>query len=404
MRVLFINAVCGNGSTGRIVTDLCDILKNKGNQVKVIYGLGEATRIDKKDTVRVSNKIDYYIHNGLSRLSDRAGFYSHYSTRKMISEIKEFNPDIINLHNLHGYYVNIRMLFKFLSDYNVPVVWTLHDCWAMTGHCAHFDYIKCNKWETQCYDCPQIFSYPKSYFVDKSKKNYEDKKRLFTGIKDMTIITPSQWLGNIVNKSFLNKYPVKVINNGIDLSIFRPCKSNFKLENNIVEKKMILAVANDWNSKKGLTDVFNLSNIIDKNKFKIVVVGLTDKQLDTIPSNIIGISRTSSLDKLVEIYSAADVFINTTYEDTYPTVNIEALACGTPIVTYNTGGSPEIIDDTCGIVVEQGNIYSLKKAIETIAFCKEKIKYNCLERARHNEKKLSYKKYYDLFVEKANLL
>ena len=365
MKVLIINAVCGSGSTGRIVTDLCKDLKTQGHEVKVIYGVGQATNIDEEDTICMNNKAGYYIHNALAKMTDHTGLYSTPQTWWVTRKIREFAPDVIHLHNLHGYYINYKVLFEFLADYDHPVIWTLHDCWAFTGHCAYFSALKCNKWKTQCYDCPGLSEYPICKFKGDVEKNFRIKKNAFTSVRDMRIVTPSKWLANLASQSYLGTYPITVINNRVDRDIFKPRQSNFRNDHGLIGKKVILGVSNVWNSKKGFSDFLKLSTMLG-DAYAIVMVGLTESQLGDLPSNIVGIQRTQSTQELAEIYSASDVFVNLTYQDNYPTVNLEALACGTPIVTYNTDGSIEAADETCGVIVEQGDIEGVIKAIDSV--------------------------------------
>lgn len=362
MKVLQINSVCGIGSTGRIATDLYHILKEQGHECKIGYGRDEAKNISTEDIIKIGTNFDVNVHALMTRITDRAGFYSRKATRTFIEKIKEYDPDVIHLHNIHGYYINIEMLFNYLAESNKPVVWTLHDCWAFTGHCSHFDFVNCSQWETGCFRCPQKGEYPRSVFIDKSRQNYQKKKSLFTSVENMVIITPSRWLSHLVGKSFLNKYEVKVIPNGIDLDTFKPTKSDFRRQYNLENRKIVLGVASAWGARKGLQDFVKLSSLLDNN-YKIVLVGLSKKQIKDLPTNIIGIARTNSVVELAALYTMANVFVNPTYEDNFPTTNLEALACGTPVVTYNTGGSPESIDETCGIVIPKGDVESLYKAI-----------------------------------------
>lgn len=362
MKVLIINAVCGVGSTGRITSDMHDALIENGHECKIAFGLGAVHRVPASDTFKFNNWIGYYTHNAVSRITDRAGFYSPIATMRLIRMIREYDPDLIQLHNLHGYYLNVHMLFDFLAAFDRPVVWTLHDCWPVTGHCAYFTMANCDRWKTGCHHCVQTGSYPASYVFDRSRKNWEQKKDLFTSVKSMTIVTPSQWLADIVSESYLSAYPVQVIHNGIDLQTFKPSLSGFREKNGLQEKVIILGVAIVWDYRKGLGDFVKLSKLLNDH-YKIVLVGLNGEQLASLPENILGISRTDSVAELAQIYTTADVFVNTTYEDNFPTVNIEALACGTPVITYKTGGSPEAVDKTCGAVVETGNISALYDAI-----------------------------------------
>lgn len=363
MKVLQINSVCGTGSTGRIAVDLYKVLESQGHECKIAYGRGDAP--NGINTIKIGNKIDNYWHLFKTRVFDKHGFGSRNATKKFIKKIKEYDPDIIHLHNLHGYYINIEILFDFLKNFSKPVVWTLHDCWAFTGHCSHFDYIGCDRWKEKCHSCPQKIAYPASKFFDNSKFNYEKKKELFTSIKNMTIVTPSTWLANLVKKSFLKKYDIKVINNGIDLDIFKPTKSNFRKKYNIEEKIILLGVANIWSERKGLKYFIDLSKEL-RDDYKIVLVGVSKRQKKYLPNSIIAINRTDSIKELVEIYTSADVFINPTLEEVLGMTNLEALACGTPVITFDTGGSPECIDNTCGFVVDKGNMNSICNIVENI--------------------------------------
>lgn len=379
MRVLQINSVCGIGSTGRIATEIDKILKEQGHESYIAYGRDFPKNCD--TSIRIGNKVDNYTHAILTRLFDRHGFGSKKATKKFIEEIDTLNPDVIHLHNIHGYYINIELLFDYLKKRDKPVVWTLHDCWAFTGHCAYFDYVGCNKWKTICYDCPQKQSYPSSIFADNSKDNFAIKKELFTGIGNMTLVAPSKWLANLVRKSFLGGYPIKVINNGIDLEVFKPTESKFRERYNLEDKFIILGVANVWDRRKGFDHFIELSKRIKEDEI-IVMVGLKEKQKNKLPNNIIGITRTDSTKELAQIYSAADVFVNPTLEDNFPTTNLESLACGTPVVTFNTGGSPECIDENCGFVVRKGNIDEMLEKIKIVKVkCKLGYSQKCTERA-----------------------
>jgi len=363
MKVLQINSVCGIGSTGRIATDIHNLLLDKGHTSYIAYGRGVPQNCN--TVIKIGSKFDVYSHAALTRLFDKHGFGSKYATKKFIEKVVSINPDIIHLHNIHGYYLNIEVLFNYLKEANKPVVWTLHDCWSFTGHCAYFDYIGCYKWEKGCYECPQKKSYPSSIFLDNSNANFIKKKQLFTGIKNMTLVTPSKWLAGLVKKSFLGGYPIKVINNGIDLNVFKPIDSDFRKKHNLSKKFIILGVANIWNERKGFRYFIELSRRLEADEI-VIMVGLTERQKRQLPTNIIGITKTNSVEELAKIYSTADVFVNPTLEDNFPTTNIEALACGTPVITFDTGGSPEIVNKNCGFIIERGNIEELLKKIREI--------------------------------------
>ena len=386
MKVLFINTVHGKGSTGRIISDIGHMIEKKGGEYKVAYGRG--TPYDIEHSYFIGNRINTYFHALLSRITDKAGFYSVLSTKRLIKFIQMYNPDIIHLHNLHGYYINIRILFTFLKEkFKGKIVWTLHDCWAFTGHCVHYSFAKCEKWKTGCFKCPEKSRYPASYVLDNSYWNYKKKKELFSNVPNLIIVTPSVWLHNQVKKSFLGTYSVVVINNGIDLSIFRLLDKRVKSE-----KKVIINVVDGMDSRKGFNDIISLRNILPSD-YIIKVVGVS------VPKNfkkegIIFEQRTDSLEKLVEYYNEAECLINPTYEDTFPTINIEALACGLPVITYNAGGSPEAIDEGCGAVLSTGDIRGMYKAIIEHVGDSDK----CIQKSFSYDKNLKYNEYLRLYT------
>lgn len=392
MKILQINSVCGFGSTGRIAVQIQKTVEQNGGEGVIAFGRGDAP--DGVNSYKINSDIDVNIHGVLSRITDRQGFYSSGATRRLVRFIKEYNPDVIHLHNIHGYYLNANILFDFLAEYGKPVVWTLHDCWAFTGHCSYFSYEGCDKWKSGCYSCPLKNEYPASILMDNSKKNYEEKKELFTSLKNAVIVTPSKWLGEIVKESFLGKYPVRVIYNGIDTDCFKPTESNFKEKNGIEDKKIVLGVASVWEKRKGLNDFFKLNEIIGDD-YRIVLVGLNDAQLAELPDGIIGIKRTSSARELAEIYTAADVFVNTSREETMGLTTVEALACGTPAVVYDATAVPEVVTEESGIVIEPDDIDALLNAVKSISLSKE----NCIERAEDFEQNKQYQKYYDLYTD-----
>lgn len=370
MRVLFINSVCGTGSTGKITGELAEKFTSEGHDVKIAYGRSDyVPERFKKFAVKIGTKSDLYLHALLTRLTDRHGFYSRHATKKFLDWLnKNFTPDLLWLHNIHGYYINIELLFNWIkSRENLKVLWTLHDCWSFTGHCAYFTMAKCEKWLTHCENCPQKNSYPAS-FVDSSYKNFDDKRKLFTGIKNLTIITPSKWLARLVKKSFLCDYPVEVRYNKIDENIFKPTPGNFRQKYNLQDKKIILGVASTWEARKGLDDFIRLAKILDSDKFIIFLVGLTSSQIKNLAGykNIIAIQRTNNQIELANIYTESDIFFNPSYEENYPTVNLEAEACGTPVITYNAGGSPETIKRKDSHIIKCGDIESVKNLLEKL--------------------------------------
>lgn len=361
MRVLMINVVCGIRSTGRICTDLATALEAQGHEVKIAYGRGQVPEQFQKYAVQVGNDFDVLLHGVRARLLDGAGFGSRYATKRFIKWVKEYNPDVIHLHNIHGYYINIEILFEYLRYCGKKIIWTMHDCWAFTGHCTYFDYVGCEKWKTGCEHCIQKTEYPARIGPDMSNRNYHVKKRLFTSIPNLVLVTPSKWLENLVKESFLKDYRTIMIHNGVDTTIFKPTKSNIKKCYACENKKVILGVAAVWDKRKGLNTFIELAQKLDST-YQIILVGLSRKQLENLPDNVIGIEKTNNVEELIKLYSAADVFVNPTLEDNYPTTNIEAIACGTPVISFDTGGSSESAN-MFGMNVPQKNIDLIIKAI-----------------------------------------
>lgn len=336
-----------NGSTGSIMRGLHSQLSSRGVDSYCFWGRRHDSIDDRMQ--RCATKPEVYIHGVMTRLRDRMGFYSKRDTARLLERLDEIDPDVVHLHNIHGYWVNIEMLFSWLSSHRCQVRWTLHDCWAFTGHCAHFTYVKCAQWKTHCAysnSCPQLDTYPKTISKASCARNFEDKKRIFMSVPParMTLITPSQWLGDLIGESFLKDYPVEVRHNTIDRAVFRPTPSDFRERYGIGDRFMILGVASPWTERKGLGDFVRLARELDTDRCAIVLVGLSKKQIREISEGIIGLTRTDSPQGLAGIYSTADVFFNPTVEDNFPTVNLEAEACGTPVITYDTGGCSETIE------------------------------------------------------------
>ena len=362
MKILMINVVCGIRSTGRICTDLATELEAQGYEVKIAYGRYEVPEKFQKFAVKIGSDFDVKLHAIKARLFDACGFGSKTATKKFIAWVKEFDPDVIHLHNIHGYYINVEILFDYLRTCGKKIIWTLHDCWAFTGHTAYCEALNCEKWQTGCGKCPGLKNYPKS-FIDRSAANWIKKKKLFCGIPNMTIITPSKWLAGLVEKSFLAEYPVKVIHNGIDTTKFFPMENDFRDFYGIGNRFMLLGVATAWDEMKGLSDYIKLAEKLDDN-YKVVLVGLTPEQIAKLPRNILGIKRTNSVKELAYIYSAADLYVNLSYCENYPTCNLESIACGTPVLAYDSGGNSESALN--GIIIPRGDINAALKAIKNL--------------------------------------
>ncbi|WOK05365.1 glycosyltransferase [Imperialibacter roseus] len=379
MKVLQINSSVNSGSTGRIAEEIGNTLLNEGHQSVIAYG--RAGMPSASQSIRIGGQLDIIEHVLLTKLFDRHGFGSKRATKAFVHSLDEV--DIVHLHNIHGYYLHVGELFGWLKETQKPVIWTLHDCWAFTGHCTFFDSVGCEKWQTECHHCPKTKFYPASLGVDNSRSNYQVKKALFSGVRNMTIVTPSKWLQLHLKHSFLRDYPSQVIPNGIDVELFSP-KDAKVLRNKLgtANKKVILGVASTWDKRKGLADFKSLGKTLDSS-WQIILVGLSKKDAGDLPSDILAIPRTESVSELATYYSLADVFVNPTWQDNFPTTNLEALACGTPVITYRTGGSPEAVDNQTGRVVEKGDIDALKSAInEVLATGKVDFSANCVKSAR----------------------
>lgn len=401
MKVLLINSVCGYGSTGKIVVELHNKLTENGHECCVAYGRGAAPK--GVNTIKFGNKFDFYRHILMTRFFDAHGFGSKRTTRKLIDQITRYNPDVIHLHNIHGYFLNVELLFVYIKQKNIPVIWTLHDCWALTGHCSHFDSIGCSKWKDQCEKCELKKEYPTSWVLDCSARNHKRKKKAFLGVENLIFVTPSKWLANILKQSYLKEYKVVVIPNGIDTNIFRPLKEDEKLEkkkelaekyNIDFSKKIFIGVASVWTKEKGFDDFIKIANKNLKD-VQIVLIGVNKKQKGMLPEGMIGVERTENQQELVAFYACADAFLNLTYADTFPTVNMEAICNGTPVITYDTCGSPENVPEGCGIVVTKGDY---EKAV--CAAMEIKKDTSLYEAYKQFDKSVFLTKYYELITKR----
>ncbi len=359
MVIVQINQTYKIGSTGKIMADLNDIITKHAHKGYMVAGYALNDNTDSLYSLNVGNHAFAVRKNLLiSRITGKMGYRQEKETKKVIEWIDSKKPDVIHLHNIHGDWINIGLLFEYIKTKKIPVIWTLHDCWAFTGRCSYFDMCRCDKWKTGCYDCTNNKVYPITYFFDFSKKMWQDKKKWFSDIENMRIVTPSCWLKEYVQQSFLGKYQTFVIPNGIDTTIF-----SYKDEKR-GGKKIILGVANSWDVRKGFFDFIKLDSMLNHDEYEIVMVGLNSRQIKKLPKTIIGIKRTNSIQDLVNLYSKASVFFNPTYLDNFPTTNLEALACGTPVVTYRTGGSPESVPLQCGKILEQGDVLGMLEFIK----------------------------------------
>ena len=389
MRIVQINTTCGIGSTGKICVGISELLTARGIENYILY-TGRSSGYD----LGIRCATDGYIRSQAlrSRLLGNYGFNSVKATRKMIAQLERIKPDLVQIHNIHSHDCHLEMLFTYFKEKKIKLIWTFHDCWAFTGYCPHFTMAGCDKWQTRCEACVQKGEY--SWLFDKSQSLFDRKKRLFEGL-DLTIVTPSAWLAGLVKQSFLKAYPVEVIHNGIDLEIFQPTDSDFRQKYGLENKKLILGVSFDWGVKKGLDVFIELSRILPDD-YKIVLIGTDDDVDRLLPDSIFSVHRTQDQRELAEIYSAVDVFANPTREENYPTVNMEALACGTPVITFNTGGSPEIIDETCGAVVDC-NADAMAKAIRRVCEDKPFSRQSCTEKSSGFDKAKRFEEYINLY-------
>lgn len=357
--LLIINVTCNQGSTGKIAEQVGVMMKKRGWDVYYAHGARRVNTSQLK-TIPFSSVRAEYIHALRSRIFDDDGLGSKRETKNLVEKIKEIKPDIIHIHNIHGYYINYKILFEYLNSTNIQVVMTLHDCWSFTGHCPHFVTANCDKWKTECHHCPLKNSDYKKSLIDRSRRNFKLKKQYIAENSNLHLIPVSYWLGDLVKQSIYQDKDIDVIQNGIDLSVFRPLSPNAN------KKYSIIGVSNVWHDSKGFSDILSLRQLLDKDSYEITLVGVSQRQKDDLPDGIIGILSTANQEELAALYSKSDVLINPTYADTFPTVNLEALACGTPVISYRTGGSPEAVDETTGVVVEQGDINALADAIRSM--------------------------------------
>ncbi len=393
MKILHINS--GNfGSIGNIMVNLAKVACGKGHVAYTACPDSRTARLKKlKNHIYIGNRYERNIHIQLGKLTGMNGCYSKHGTQEFLDNVDKLQPDIIHLHNLHNCYINLAMLFDYIKQHEIKVVWTLHDCWAFTGQCPHFTLVNCDKWKLGCFACPQYKKYPESW-VDRTKKMYFLKKSWFTGVKNLTIVTPSQWLVEMVSESFLSCYSVQVINNGIDLDMFKPTLSDFRERHQLHDKIVLLGVADSWGARKGLDILLDLPRLLDET-YKVVLLGLSKEQIGQLPKDIIGLPQTRNQRELAEIYSAADLFVNPSREETMGLVTAEALACGTPAVVSNCTAVPEVIDQSSGIIVHSYSSQAFADSIRESINCF--VNEKCIARARRFDMWKRFEDYVELY-------
>lgn len=397
-----------NTSTGRIMQEIGELAMQHGWRSCIAYSKGrDGIKSCQSEVIPVGNKWSTIWHGLETRLFDRHGLASNEATRLFVKQIQELKPDVIHIHNIHGYFLNYQILFDFLAKSNIPVVWTVHDCWLYTGHCYYYSYAGCNKWQTGCGHCPQKKEFPASWLTDRSHQNYEDKKQAFTSLPldQLTIVPVSEWIREEMQHSFLRNNQFHVIHNGINTNIFNIYNpEQVKQKYGLNGKHILLGVASIWSREKGFDDCIQMADLLHPDEM-LVLVGVRPEQQKRLKKNMLGIPRTENIHQLAELYAAADAFINPTWQDNYPTVNLEAIACGTPVVTYRTGGSIEAITDQTGFIVPQGNVKEMLEAARLIsqrgkAYYQQPCRTYALENFRKEDRYQDYLDLYDKLTER----
>ena len=392
--IIEINGI-NYGSTGSIAINIAKEARKAGYDMHLFFrNSKEGVRRKEENQELIGYWLDKVISERLAYIFGLNGYFNIINTRKLLKRLDELKPDLIHLHSLCDSFVNINMLFKFIIKHDIPVIWTLHDNWPFTGRCAQN---RCSKWQEGCGNCPHKDYYPGTLFLDNSRAVLKKRSKLYAQMKNLTIVTPSAWLGGLVKKShFGTRFPVKVINNGIDLTVFKPVETSFREERDLKDKYIIIGVAYYWDESKGLDVFIELSKRLPE-KYQIILIGTNDEIDKILPENIISIHRTSSREELVKIYSAANLFVNPTRDENYPTVNMESIACGTPVLTFETGGSAEIIDERSGSSIPMNDIDGMEKEIIRICETHPYSKQDCLSRAKSFNMEDKFKYYVDLY-------
>lgn len=380
IKIVQINTTLNVGSHGKIAEQIG--MKIIESRFDSYIAYGRDMHESHSHSIKIGGSVSIFFHYLMTRLFDAHGLWSRSATRHFVNQLKVLKPDLIHLHNIHGYYLNYPILFKYLSELRIPVVWTLHDCWPMMGHCSNPDNEGCERWMKECYNCPlKHRDYPQSYLFDNSRRNYRLKKEFFTSLDNLHVVVVSNWLKTIVERSFLKRFPIDVIYNGIDVGIFKPTENNLREKLNLQDKFVILGVSNVWNSYKGFNDFISLANSLD-NSFCIILIGVNNHQIKLLPPNIIGVPKTDNQLELVKYYSMADVVMSLSYQETFGLTIVEGMACGTPAIVYNRTATPELVTKETGIVAHAGSTDSIMEAIAQIK-SKSKKSYSvaCRKRA-----------------------
>lgn len=388
--LLQINTNVGWNATGRIAETIGRYAIDGGWRSYIAYGRDmNGTSISASELIKIGSRFDIASHGLRTRIFDTHGLGSTKATRNLINKIDAIAPDVVQLHNIHGYYLNYVELFNYLARADVPVVWTMHDCWPFTGHCAYHTLANCNRWKDGCHSCPLKTEYPESMMFDRSERNYNLKKETFTTLPNLHIVTVSNWLHDTVRESFLGKFPIYTIHNSVDIP---------RLKSVTRQKNLVLAVASNWEPRKGLSYILKLRELLPE-RIRIRVIGLSKSQLAALPYGIEGCLRINDRETLRKEFASASVFINPSMADTLAIVNLESLAVGTPVVAFDSGGMRESLSDETGIMVQQGNVAAMAGAINFILTKPDRFQpHSCRERIReHFSHNYIMKLYLDLY-------
>ena len=398
-KLLQINPVVRqNTSTGRIMREIGELALRCGWESYIAYSRGrDGVPPHSSQLVPVGHACDVALHAAATRLFDAHGLASRQATRQLIRQIERIGPDIIHIHNIHGYWLNYPLLFAYLKNCGKPVVWTVHDSWLYTGHCYYYDYARCTKWHSGCGRCPQKSAFPASWLFDRSAANWRDKRAAFGALPNLTIVPVSEWIRREMASSFLADKPFRVIRNGIDLSVFRPEAAPKATES------VYIGVASIWLEEKGLPDLLRIADLLHAEEQLVLVGRMTEAQKRRIPERVRVVERTENVRELAALYAQATVLLNPTWQDNYPTVNLEAIACGTPVVTYRTGGSPESVTEATGRVVAQGDVPAMLAAARELAAAdRAATALRCRDHAcAHFDKEACYRHYIELYEDLA---
>ena len=393
MKVLQINAVYGFKSTGVIVKDIGNTLAHNGD---VAYFAYQTTNESVENGYLVGNKPDWKLHAVHSRVFGKQAYASKCATRRLLKWVDEIKPDVVHFHNLHSNYINLNLLCDHLAKKNIPTVITMHDCWYFTGKCSHYAAVKCGKWQEECGSCPLSKTEQPSLFFDSTSKVLKDRTEHLRKLPGLTLVGCSQWIANEAKKSKLGTADICVVYNGVDTEIFKPHESDIRNELGLEGKFVILGMADKWFAPQNREIVEKIIAAQDENS-KIVIVGCRKEQMAYFSKfeNVVPMGYVSDRHRLADVYASSDVFVNLTRADTLPTVNMESICCGTPVITFDCCGSPELVDEECGFVVREGDYIGLLEAIENIK--SKPLCFDLYKQHQKFDKNQCYKKYLDIY-------